>query len=111
MKENFYENYHDNFVKFSNKKNINIKSTHEIKQKTSKSLQKSSNEIDTSLKAPERINQTFQETYYLIEIMAIFYPELKKQKLNSAKGQIWDKIADKYCENYSFRNKKMIQIL
>ena len=56
MKENFYENYHDNFVKFSNKKNINIKSTHEIKQKTSKSLQKSSNEIDTSLKAPERIN-------------------------------------------------------
>ncbi len=56
IKENFYENYHDDFVKFSNKKNINIKSTHEIKQKTSKSLQKSSNEIDTSLKAPERIN-------------------------------------------------------
>jgi len=56
MKENFYENYYDNFVKFSNKKNINIKPTHEIKQKTFKFLQKLSNEIDTSLKASERIN-------------------------------------------------------
>ena len=111
MKENFYENYHDDLVKFSNEKNINIKPTHEIKQKTSKSLQKSSNESDISPKAPERINWTFQETRHLIEIMAIFYPELKKQKLNSAKGQIWDKIADKHCEDYSFRNKKTIQVL
>ena len=79
MKENFYENYYDNFVKFSNKKNINIKPTHEIKQKTFKFLQKLSNEIDTSLKASERINQTFQKMRHLIKIMAIFYPELKKQ--------------------------------
>ncbi len=111
MKGNFYENYHDDFIKFSNEKNINIKPTHEIKQKTSKSLQKSNNESDILPKTPERVNWTFQETRYLIEVMAIFYPELKKQKLNSAKGQIWDKIADKHCKNYSFRNKKMIQVL
>ena len=42
--------------------------------------------------------------------MAIYYLELKKQKLNNAKGQICDNIAIKYCENYSFRNKKTIQV-
>src|SRR6266498_1498060 len=31
MKENFYKNYYNDFVKFSNEKNINIKPTYKIK--------------------------------------------------------------------------------
>ncbi len=52
MKKNFY----NDSIKFLNEKNINIKPTYEIKQKTSKSLQKSNNKNDTLSKIFERIN-------------------------------------------------------